>query len=187
MTPIFTAAAELQEVCAEQGWRFCFIGGLAVLRWGEPRLTRAIDVTILTGYETEEPVVNMLLSRFTSRMEDARKFALRNRVLLLHASNRIPIDIALGALPFEERAVGRASMWRISDEMALRTCGTEDLVVHKVFAGRERDWLDVEGIIQHQGSELDRDLIYRELLPLLELKGSMYQSDRLTALFGQVG
>ncbi|MGH3544555.1 MAG: hypothetical protein ACRDPW_01265, partial [Mycobacteriales bacterium] len=102
MNPIFGAAEELQEICIVEGWQFCFIGGLAVLRWGEPRLTRDVDVTILTGYGTEEPVVDTLLSRFSSRTEDAREFALRHRVLLLQASNQIPIDIALGALPFEE-------------------------------------------------------------------------------------
>jgi hypothetical protein len=35
MNPIFAAAVELQDFCHAQGWRFCFIGGLAVQRWGE--------------------------------------------------------------------------------------------------------------------------------------------------------
>ncbi|GDY21091.1 hypothetical protein LBMAG56_24370 [Verrucomicrobiota bacterium] len=39
MTEVIQAAAELQAVCQAHGWRFCFIGGLAVLRWGEPRET----------------------------------------------------------------------------------------------------------------------------------------------------
>jgi hypothetical protein len=33
---VFRAASELQSVCEAQGWRFCFIGGLAQIRWGEP-------------------------------------------------------------------------------------------------------------------------------------------------------
>ena len=43
-------------------------------------------------------------------------------------------------------------------------------MVLKVFAGREKDWLDVEGIALRQGSKLDRTLVWRELKPLLELK-----------------
>lgn len=39
MNPVFGAALEVQELCRGKGWRFCFIGGLAVQRWGEPRLT----------------------------------------------------------------------------------------------------------------------------------------------------
>ncbi|MEA2219358.1 MAG: hypothetical protein QOJ35_1984 [Solirubrobacteraceae bacterium] len=55
--------------------------------------------------------------------------------------------------------------------------------MHKVFAGRERDWLDVEGIVSRQGGSLDRDLVVRELTPLLELKRSTGDLERLSALF----
>ncbi len=36
---VLAAAGEIQAFCQKQGWRFCFIGGVAVQRWGEPRLT----------------------------------------------------------------------------------------------------------------------------------------------------
>ena len=36
------------------------------------------------------------------RAADAAEFALRNRVLLPQSEKGIPIDISLGALPFEE-------------------------------------------------------------------------------------
>lgn len=181
MNPLFAAAAEIEEVCSSQGWRFCFIGGLAVLRWGEPRLTRDVDLTIVTAYGAEAPVVDDLLGRFAPRIEDARAFALQNRVLLLMAGNDVPIDVALGALDFESRAVRRASPWSVG-EVALRTCSAEDLVVHKTFAGRDRDWLDIEGIIARQGETLDGELVRQELIPLLELKRSTGDLDRLHAL-----
>lgn len=46
-------AAEIQAFCREAALAFCFIGGLAVLRWGEPRLTRDVDVTVLAEYGSE--------------------------------------------------------------------------------------------------------------------------------------
>ena len=49
MKPVLKAAAEVQAVCEAQQWRFCFIGGLALLWWGEPRETVDVDVTLLTG------------------------------------------------------------------------------------------------------------------------------------------
>jgi hypothetical protein len=55
-------------------------------------------------------------------------------------------------------------------EGALRTCSADDLVIHKVFAGRDQDWLDVRGILVRSGHGLDLALIERELGPLLELK-----------------
>ena len=34
---VLQAAEEVQAFCMKQGWRFCFIGGVALQRWGEPR------------------------------------------------------------------------------------------------------------------------------------------------------
>jgi hypothetical protein len=69
-------------------------------------------------------------------------------------------------------------------DVSLRTCSAEDLVVHKVFAGRDQDWLDVAGIIVRQGAALDTELTLSEALPLLELKGSLEDIDRLRAALG---
>ena len=41
---------DLQNLLTAQGWQFCFIGGIAVQRWSEPRFTKDLDLTILTGY-----------------------------------------------------------------------------------------------------------------------------------------
>jgi hypothetical protein len=57
---VIKAAAELQAVCQSQGWHFCFIGGLAVQRWGEPRETVDVDLTLLTGFGGEEPFIQTL-------------------------------------------------------------------------------------------------------------------------------
>ncbi len=64
MNEVIRAAAELQDFCAARNWRFCFIGGLAVLRWGEPRETADADLTLLTGFGTEDPFIDALLGRF---------------------------------------------------------------------------------------------------------------------------
>jgi hypothetical protein len=180
--PILDAAAQVQDLCRERGWRFCFIGGLAVLRWGEPRLTRDADLTLITGYGSEEPYVTALLERFPGRFADSAAFALANRVLLLRAGDDVPIDIALGALPFEERAVERASDYAYSPGWSLRTCGAEDLIVLKAFAGRPQDWLDIEGIVTRRGGGLDAGLVLEEAVPLLELRSASGDAQRLRAL-----
>lgn len=191
MNPLLAAAADLQAVCQEEGWRFCFIGGLAVQRWGEPRLTRDVDLTLLTGFGGEAPYVDGLLERFEGRVSDARGFALQSRVVLARAGNGVPLDIALGAMPFEQRAVARATPYRFTDGATLVTCSAEDLVVMKAFGGRMRDWADIEGIVLRQGERLDQELIRREVRPLLELKDAVGDLDRVDALLedgqGQTG
>lgn len=183
--PILAAAGQIQAFCRGRDWRFCVIGGLAVLRWGEPRLTRDADLTLLTGYGSEEPYVAALLERFSGRFPDTAAFALANRVVLLRSDDGVPIDVALGALPFEERAVERATDFAYTPGWSLRTCGAEDLVVLKAFAGRAQDWLDIEGVVTRRGDRLDAALVLEEALPLLELKGAQGDADRLRALLGR--
>lgn len=187
MNPIFAAAVEIQEFLGGRGWRFCFIGALSVQRWGEPRLTQDVDVTLITGFGGEERFVDALLQAFSGRRSDARDFALRTRVALLASHSGVPIDVALGAMPFEERAVQRASAFDIGDGVSLLTCGPEDLVVFKAFAGRDKDWLDIAGIVERQRGRLDERLIWEELGPLLQLKDAPDAADRLRRLLDRSG
>ncbi len=172
MIEVIRAAAELQTLCEAQHWRFCFIGGLALQRWGEPRETIDVDLTLLTGFGGEEPFVRTLLQHFAARIENAVDFALTRRVLLASVPSGVGLDIALGGLPFEESVVARSSVFPYAPETLLRTCSAEDLVVMKAFAARTKDWLDVEGIIVRQTGKLDWTYIGDQLQPLAELKES---------------
>ncbi len=104
MNGLFEAGLEVETFMQSRQWRFCIIGGLAVIRWGQPRATRDIDISLLTGIGSEESFVDEILSHFQARLADAREFALQNRVLLAKASNGVALDIALAAFPFEELA-----------------------------------------------------------------------------------
>src|SRR5437867_8899602 len=147
LTGVIQAAAELQAVCQAQGWQYCFIGGLAVLRWGEPRETVDADLTLLSGFGGEEPFIQILLQHFEPRIPDAAEFARQRRVLLLKSGRGVGLDVSLGALPFEELVVQRSSLFDYPRNIKLRTCSAEDLIVLKAFAGRGQDWVDVEGVI----------------------------------------
>jgi hypothetical protein len=182
VNPIFAAALEVQEFCRARGFLFCFIGGLALQRWGEPRLTQDVDLTVISGFGREADYADQFLSAFVPRIPDARAFALRHRVLLLLAQDGIPLDVALGAMPFEERAVDRSSPFFVAEGLSLLTCSAEDLIVFKAFAGRAQDWIDIEGIALRQHHRLNEDLIYQELTPLLELKEDDQAGPRLRRL-----
>jgi hypothetical protein len=56
------------------------------------------------------------------------------------------------------------------------------LVVHKVTAGRDRDWTDIERILVHRLKQLNFDQVRLELLPILELKGDTNAIGRLEHL-----
>ena len=170
MIEVIRVAAEVQALCDSEGWRFCFIGGLALQRWGEPRETVDVDLTLLSGFGQENPFIEKLLQAFEPRIADAADFARARRVLLIRSKSGVGIDVALGALPFEETAVSRASLFEFPELILLRTCSAEDLVVMKAFASRGRDWADIEGIIVRQTGKLDWPYIESQLGPLAELK-----------------
>jgi hypothetical protein len=178
MTELYTTALEVQQLCEGQGWSFCIIGGVAVQRWGEPRLTRDVDLTLLTGFGGEGKYVEVWLRDYQFRPPGSMEMALTSRVLLLVNRRGTPVDVALGGIDFERRAVERSSLWQIA-EGAIRTCSAEDLLVHKCFAGREQDWVDVNGVLARQFGKLDFDLIRRELKPLLKLQEQPDKLERL--------
>lgn len=171
--------------CRSHGWQACVIGGLAVQRWGEPRQTRDVDLTLLAGLGGEERFIDPLLARYQPRVPDARRFALERRVLLVETDDRVPLDISLGGLPYEARVVGRATPFEIDPRVSIVTCSAEDLTVLKAFAGRPQDWLDIEGVLVRQGLALNRDLIFEELRPLLDLKEDRNAEDTLTRLLAR--
>lgn len=170
MKSLFQVAAGLDEALAERHWQYCFIGGIALQRWGQPRLTNDIDVTILAGADEETRCIDELLTIYRGRLPDAREFALEHRVLLLASEDGIPIDIALGGIAFEEEAVSRATRYEFLPGLSLLTCSAEDLVVFKSFADRPRDWADVETVLIRQQSKLNWRYILEQLEPLCQLK-----------------
>ena len=133
MNPIFAAGLEAESFCRARGWRVCFIGALAVQRWGEPRLTLGVDLTVPATSGEEGAYVDALLAHFPGRLPDAREF------------------------------------------------GLQHLVVFKAFAGREKDWLDIQGIAVRQHGRLDESLIWAELTPLL-VKEAPEAAERLQAI-----
>jgi len=172
MTPLLEAAFELERFFAERGWRSCLIGGIALLRWGEPRFTRDVDSMLFTGFGREGEFISPVLSAgYRPRIPDTAQFARRNRVLLVYSRNGVPLDIALAGLPFEALVVDRASPFEFEAGCSLTTCSAEDLIVLKLFAFRTRDLPDVETIVLRQRSSLDWAYIETQLSPLAEVKG----------------
>ncbi len=183
MNDLFTAALEFQEFFEKQNWEFCFIGGLAYIRWGSPRMTQDVDISLFTGFGNEENMIDVLLESFDSRLMDAKSFALSNRVLLLFSSKNVKVDIALAALPFEKQMMHRASKYEFAFDCVLLTCSAEDLVIQKAFADRNQDWADVENVIDKQSDKLNKTYIFKQIEPLSKIKETPEIVTRLELFF----
>jgi len=184
LAPQINAAWFVEQLLRSANKDFCFIGGMALFRWSEPRLTRDIDLTILCPFGDEEPLIEWLMSHLEKRLPDAKAFALKNRVLLLR-HGLIDVDISLGAIDFEFRAIERSSQHLYAPNIYLTTCSAEDLIIFKAFASRGQDWVDVASIIKRCGNKLDWTIIETELTPLAMLKEQPEIMDKLRAIYSQ--
>ncbi len=179
---LWQTALELQEHLQLSGHTFCFIGGLVVQRWGQPRVTGG-GAKVLCTFGDERKLAEEILQRYKSRIEDPIPFAIQARILLLQDSRKNKIDLSIGGLDFEQRVADRSSFWGVGGGGQIRTCSAEDLVILKVFASRDQDWIDVKNVLIRQASKLDRNLIREELAPLVDQKEVPQILQRLDALF----
>jgi len=137
------------------------IGGVAASLLGRPRATRDIDAVVLLDEKDWGPFLGTGTQLgFVPRLSDPLGFAHTARVLLVrHESSGIDIDIAFGALPFEEEAIPRA-VWRDIGGIRLPLPVPEDLIIMKAVAHRPRDMADIESILDAH-LKLDRRRVRR--------------------------
>lgn len=176
---IFTTAVWLQRVLKAVGIKFCFIGGLALQRWGEVRITQDIDLMIPCPLGEEMDMVEKLSVVLTPRIEDVGGMAATARMFLGTEPGGIEVDISLGFTPYESRVMERAVDVDFEVADPLRCCSAEDLTIMKTVAGRDQDWADIRRIVQRSGPGVDWDLVYSELEVLLALSENPEHEARL--------
>jgi hypothetical protein len=164
------AAWEIHEFFRSLGLVYAIIGGLAVQWWGEPRVTKDVDLTVVAPLDQPSSVlIQQVLDRFPARIENALEFARRSRVILITASNGCPVDISLGLPGYEDEVMRRAVKFELEPGKHVRVCSAEDLIIHKAIAGRPQDVRDIEGIVYRQRDGLDVAIIRRWLQAFAEL------------------
>jgi hypothetical protein len=136
---------------------YMVVGGQAVLLYGEPRLTRDIDVTLGTDPGRLPEVLDWVRAEgWRVLVETPAEFVTRTMVLpCLDPTSGIRVDFIFSFSLYEQEALRRTR--RISIGKA-EVCfaSLEDLVIHKVFAGRPRDLEDVRSILlKNRGIDLE--------------------------------
>jgi len=130
---------------------YMVIGGQAVLLYGEPRLTRDIDITLGIGPDKFRNVL-ALASRLHLKVltDDTEAFVRKTMVLpLLEEKSGIRIDFVFSFSPYEQEAIKRAKSITFGIENAAPVffASLEDIVIHKIIAGRPRDMEDIKSIL----------------------------------------
>jgi hypothetical protein len=158
LASLLPAVDALASWWEEEGIRAAVIGGLAVSLISTPRVTKDIDaLAVVPDHEWEALLDGAQRHGFEPRLSDAVEFARQSRVLLLrHGATHVDLDLALGALPFEDEAVQRAVRFQVGNSV-LPLASPEDLIIMKILAHRPRDLEDVRAILAtHPNPDVER-------------------------------
>jgi predicted nucleotidyltransferase len=142
---------------------YMVIGGQAVLLYGEPRLTKDIDITLGVGVrelnKLKETISSLGLKILVERDEE---FVERNMVLpTLDEKSGIRVDFIFSFSPYGRQAIERAKDIKLG-RSPVRFASLEDVVIHKVIAGRPRDLEDIKSILL-KNQKYDSDYIEKWL------------------------
>jgi hypothetical protein len=142
---------------------YMVIGGQAVQLYGEPRMTRDIDVTLGLDGEGLDRVLDVCSRCGLSPVPTKPADFVRETMVLpaLNERTGIRVDFVFSATEYERQAIGRSQSVEL-EGAKVSFAAAEDVVIHKLVAGRPRDLEDVRGIMA-KTSGLDRVYVERWL------------------------
>jgi len=165
---------------------YMIIGGQAVLLYGTPRLTRDIDITL--GVDTDQ------FSRLDSvcqhaglktLTDDPEDFARQTNVLPAEdPESRIRVDFIFSFTPYEAQAINRAQVV-LMDGYPVRFATREDVIIHKMVAGRAIDEEDIGNILAKNRGAIDLEYIRQWLVQFAEMPEHSQVLDRFDDLLSR--
>lgn len=133
---------------------YMIIGGQAVLLYGEPRLTGDIDITLGADIDRLDELLR-IAEELSLRVlpEEVRAFVSRTMVLpCIDDETGIRVDFIFSFTQYESKAIQRANRIEIKG-VSICFASPEDVIIHKIFAGRPRDIEDARSILLRSGPQ----------------------------------
>ena len=133
---------------------YMLFGGIALSFYGSPRQTFDIDlkINVLSG-DTQKELIQ--------KLRDVAKIIPENVIDFINSTSVLPIeiegvriDIVFAHLQLEIDAINKAKTKSFSD-FNVKVIKLEDLILHKIISKRQKDWLDVEDLIDKNKLSLD--------------------------------
>ena len=122
------------------GKPFCYTENLG--------LTKDIDITLGVDRDRIEDVLSFIkLLNLSVLVDNPREFAEQSLVLpCADSDSSIRIDFIFSSSDYEREAITRVNKVKLDNQL-VQFVSLEDLIVHKVIAGRERDKEDVRVLL----------------------------------------
>lgn len=139
----------------DRHYRYALIGGIALAQWGVVRATYDADLKVLVPDFDYAAVRQAIRSAFP---EPARQELPHNPLIVAITVEDIIVDLLLALPGYEELIIERAVLRDLGGWQAWISTA-EDLIIQKVVASRDKDWLDVEALLIERRDKLDEAYI----------------------------
>jgi predicted nucleotidyltransferase len=169
---------KIAKSLSKEGIEYMIIGGQAVLIYGGPRLTKDIDITLGINVDGLEKILGIVKKlKLKLLVSEPEKFVKETFVLpVLEGKTGFRVDFIFSFSEYERTAIKRVKKIEI-DKIEVNFASVEDIIIHKIVAGRERDLEDVKKIIL-KNKEID----FKYILKWLEFFESIVD-EKLTQKF----
>jgi hypothetical protein len=151
----FHSIVTLQSYLQQNGIASIIIGGVAVAAWGEPRVTRDVDLKIQLKRQDAERLVALLSINYSMLLPNPSEALRKQALLFIQDKLGTRIDLLLADTLYDDAAVQRGREFEIEPGTTFRVCSPEDLIIYKLISTRLRDHEDAASVIRRQGEALD--------------------------------
>ena len=131
------------------------IGGVAIALWGEPRVTRDVDLKILLRRDEADRLLALLTPEYTPLLPDPRRALTDQAMLFVQDSAETRLDLLLADTPFDVQAIQRGQVVEVQPGAPICVCTPEDLLIYKLISTRLRDHEDAASVVRRQCDKLD--------------------------------
>lgn len=161
---------------------YMIINGQAVLIYGEPRITRDIDITLGLNVDRLSDISEVIEKiGLKPLVDDVEGFVKDTMVLpVLDEKTSIRIDFIFSFTEYEKQAIERSKKIKF-DKQEVNFATPEDTIIHKIFSGRGRDLEDVRTIMIKQ-KILDKEYI-RYWLKIFD---NMFEEKKFLEIFEKI-
>lgn len=158
-----TLIVKIAKILDKNNIPYMIIGGQAVQIYGEPRLTKDIDITIGLNVDSYKLLIDVIEKiALIPLIKDIENFIKETYVLPTYDKKTdFRIDFIFSFSEYEKIALSRVNKIKIKN-YEIKFASLEDLIIHKIISGRERDIEDIKKIIL-KNKEFDKEYIQKWL------------------------
>ncbi|MBI4668825.1 MAG: hypothetical protein HY747_06520 [Elusimicrobia bacterium] len=145
-------------VCRDKSLDYMLMGGFAVQFWTRGRTTRDMDVTVLLGLMDPKEFENLMQGAGFKRRMPSTLFHPPQLILFDYQPKGtelvLEFDVTLADSEYQTTALKRAPLltWL---KQKVKVISPEDLILHKLSAGRPLDIFDAKETCREQSGQLD--------------------------------